>query len=106
MLCLIQPLNIPHSIQNQYFFSLKCSVSIKIDILATVQHTLVRSKVVMLFYNCHGDGLGSGFYDNCKLYSLFIISRLSTEIQLSIQCLLLVTGNSIKKACLGTVMHD
>ena len=51
-----------------------------------------------------GDGLVSGFSDKYKLI-IFFISRPSTEIQLSIKCLLTVKGKPKINACFGTVKH-
>ena len=41
-----------------------------------------------------------------KVHSLFILSRLSTEIELSIQGLLIVIGKLMRNACIGRVKHD
>ena len=52
------------------------------------------------------DGLLPGLSGKCKVHSLFIVSRHSIEVQLSIQGLLIVIENSARKACLGTVKSD
>ena len=48
----------------------------------------------------------SRFDDKYKKHSLFITSRLSTWIQLSVPGLQIVIGKSIRNACFGTVKHD
>ena len=53
-----------------------------------------------------GDGFVSGFDGKSKVHSLFIVYRLSTEIQASIQGLLIAMLKPIINACLGTVKHD
>ena len=44
--------------------------------------------------------------EKIQVHSFFIVSRLSTEIQLSIQGLLIVIRNPIRNACFGIVKHD
>ena len=46
-----------------------------------------------------------GFDSKYKVHSLFIVSRLSTKIQLSIKGLLIAMEKPIRNACLGTVKH-
>ena len=48
----------------------------------------------------------SGFTNKYKVHSLFIASRRWTEIQLSIQDLLILKGKPTKNASIGTVKHD
>ena len=52
------------------------------------------------------DGLMFGFSDKYQAHSLFIVSRLLTKIQLSVQGLLLPIVKPIKNECLSTVKHD
>ena len=48
----------------------------------------------------------SGLNGKYKVHSLFVVSRLSTEIAFSIQGLLIVMRKLIRKARPGTVKHD
>ena len=67
------------------------------DTLTRFHHTAMSGKVVTRkyfwqFFSCDydftivkGDRVVSGFNDKCKVHTLFIVSKPSTEIQLSIQ---------------------
>ena len=48
----------------------------------------------------------SGFTNKYKVHSLLIASRRWTEIQLSIQDLLILKGKPTKNGSIGTVKHD
>ena len=72
---------------------------------------VVTRKIVLTFLSCDftivtADGLLSGFIDKYKVHSLFIVSRLSTEIQLVIQGLLIVMGKATRSTCLHKVKYD
>ena len=57
----------------------------------------ISTFLFMWFYHWHG---------NTNDIVLFIVSRLSTQIQLSISGLLIVMGKPIRNAYLGIVKHD
>ena len=52
------------------------------------------------------DGLLSGFDGKYKVHGLFIVTRFSTEIRISIQGLLTDIRKPITKTCLAIVKHD
>ena len=57
------------------------------------------------FTNVTRDEIRSCFSVKYKLYSLFVVSRLSTKIQLSIQGLLIVIEMQIRKTISSKVKH-
>ena len=81
----------------------------KIHNLATFHHTVV---VVMFWKNSFNISFrGSDFTivtgdGNTNYIALFIVSRLSNQIHLSISGLLIVMGKPVRKAYLGIVKHD
>ena len=102
-------------IKIHHFFLLIGSVSFP---YISAHYTVMRGEVVTRilfwsFFSCGydftiatGDGLVSVFSDKYNVHKLFIVSRLSTNIQLSIQGLLIIMGRPIRNTCLGTVKHD
>ena len=103
-------LNIPNNNQNISFFPLENSESI-ISLCCNVwwsSHTISLAFLFLslLFSIVTGDELVSGFSDKYRVHSLFIVFRPSTKIQLSIQDLPIVIGNSMRNTCLDTMKHD
>ena len=92
--CLIYPLIIPHSNQNLFF-------------LLEAQYQSFQNWHFGNISPCYENSFKISYFDGkCKVHSLFIVSRPSTLIQLSIQGLLIATGKPIRNVCLGTVKHD
>ena len=106
--CLIYSLNIPQSNKTHHFFLLKAQYpslqnSYYGDIsLYCNDHShrkIILTFLFVWFYHCHGRRKDI-------LHSLFIVSRPSSQIQLSISGLLIVMRNPIRNAYLGVVKHD
>ena len=92
-------LKIPHSTQKSIIFPVEHSVHI-----SATFHLDDFEKKIRYFFSYDltivtGDS-------NANDIGLFIVSRLSTQIQLSISGLLIVMGKPIRNAPLGIVKHD